>query len=416
LIWINARGVIYAAPYALLRQVTVVHDHDWRTDLRESAMPTTNATKKPLTYLAAFALLAGPLAARERAVESTKGDQASKGSEADVRIHVPNRPSTSLFKGKQGKQKAEIVFDPDTHIVTVKLLVQDPRGYFIPNIRRDNFAIFENGVRQKNASVDVQHAAVSVGLLLEYGGRYQALNETLGTAVSTAADQFLNEIGKDDKIAIWRYGDSVQQLADFSQAHDTLRDVLISLPPPSFSELNLYDALIDTLTRMQGADGREALVLIGCGLDTFSKANFGDALRAVRRAGIPVYAINLGHTVSEVAADSSGMTPYGRINWKRAERELEQFANESGGRMYSPQSIYNLPGIYDDLMENLRVRYVITYRSAGHGDMRGASTVRIELIDPTTGGPLEIVDANGMPVRWTVTVKGSYVPRAAAER
>jgi hypothetical protein len=56
----------------------------------------------------------------------------------------------------------------------------------------------------------VEHAAVSVGLLLEYGGRYQALNETLGTAVSTAADQFLNEIGKDDKIAIWRYGDSVQ--------------------------------------------------------------------------------------------------------------------------------------------------------------------------------------------------------------
>jgi hypothetical protein len=65
-------------------------------------------------------------------------------------------------------------------------------------------------------------------------------------------------------------------------------------------------------------------------------------------------------------------------------------------------------------MENLRVRYVITYRSAGDGDMNDARTVRIELIDPTTGGPLEIVDA-GMPVRWTVTVKGSYVPRAAAE-
>jgi hypothetical protein len=48
--------------------------------------------------------------------------------------------------------------------------------------------------------------------------------------------------------------------------------------------------------------------------------------------------------------------------------------------------------------------------------MSDARTVRIELIDPTTGGPLEIVDANGMPVRWTVTVKGSYVPRAAAER
>jgi VWFA-related protein len=379
-------------------------------------MPTTNVRKKPLTYLAAFALLAGPLAAKERAAESPKDDQVSTGSEADVRIHVPNRPSTSLFRGKQGGQKADIYFDLDTHLVTAKLLVQDPRGYFIPNIRRDNFAIFENGVRQKNASVDVQHAAVSVGLLLEYGGRYQALNETLGTAVSTAVDQFQNEIGKDDKIGIWRYGDTVQQIADFSQVHETLRDVLISLPRPSFSELNLYDALIDTLTRMQGVDGRKALILIGCGLDTFSKANVGDALRAVRRAGIPVYAINLGRTVSEVSAVPSGTSPYARINWKRAERELEQFASESGGRMYSPQSVYNLPAMYDDLMENLRVRYVITYRSAGDADMSDARTVRIELIDPTTGGPLEIVDANGMPVRWTVTVNGSYVPRAAAVR
>lgn len=78
-------------------------------------MPTTNATKKPLTYLAAFVLLAGPVAAKERVVESTKDDQVSKGSEADARIHVPNRPSTSLFKGKQGEQKAEIYLDPDTH-------------------------------------------------------------------------------------------------------------------------------------------------------------------------------------------------------------------------------------------------------------------------------------------------------------
>src|ERR1700722_12542181 len=226
--------------------------HDRRSDLREPAMHTTSVTKKPLTYLAAFALLAGPLAAKERAVESTQDERVSKGPAADVRIHVPNRPATSLFQGKQGKQNAEIYLDPDTHVVTVKLLVQDPRGYFIPNIRRDNFAVFENGVRQKNASVDVEHAAVSIGLLLEYGGRYQALNETLGRAVSTAAEQFLNEIGKDDKMAIWRYGDRVQQIADFSQVHDTLRDALISLPRPSFSELNLYDALIDTLTRMQG--------------------------------------------------------------------------------------------------------------------------------------------------------------------
>jgi len=75
-------------------------------------MPTTKVTKKPLTYLAAFALLAGPLAAKERAVESTKDEQVSKGSEADVRIHVPNRPSTSLSKANRAVRKRRFISIP----------------------------------------------------------------------------------------------------------------------------------------------------------------------------------------------------------------------------------------------------------------------------------------------------------------
>ena len=46
-------------------------------------------------------------------------------------IRIPNRAATPLFAGKQGKQKTEISFDPATHIVTLKLLGQDPGGYFI---------------------------------------------------------------------------------------------------------------------------------------------------------------------------------------------------------------------------------------------------------------------------------------------
>jgi hypothetical protein len=87
LIWIKARAAIYAAPYLLLRPVTVVH-------------------------ISCSRIGAGPLAAKERAVESTKDEQVSKGSEADVRIQVPNRPSTSLFQGKQGGQKGRFISIP----------------------------------------------------------------------------------------------------------------------------------------------------------------------------------------------------------------------------------------------------------------------------------------------------------------
>jgi hypothetical protein len=104
--------------------------------------------------------------------------QALDDYTSQTQLQVPNRPSTALFQGAQGKQRTEIHFDPATQVVTIKMLVQNPRGYFIPNIRRENFAVYENGVRQENASVEIEHAAISLGVLLEYGGRYQALNES----------------------------------------------------------------------------------------------------------------------------------------------------------------------------------------------------------------------------------------------
>jgi VWFA-related protein len=336
----------------------------------------------------------------------------ARGSAESAQIRIPNRPSKPLFQNEQGRQRTEIYFDPSSKIVTVKLLVQDPQGYFIPNIRRENFAVYENGVRQQNATVEIEHAAATFGLLIESGGRYQRLNETLGEAASSAAMQFLGEIGQNDRVAIWKYADNVEQLSDFSQGPDALQGALASLRTPPVSELNFYDALIATLTRMQTLNGRKALILLSSGVDTFSKANYEDALQTARRSVVPIYAINLAVAARSATLSSNG--PYSRIDWKRAETELRQIATASGGRMYSPEFTFDVSGIYDDVMENLRVRYVITYKSTIDADVNRARTVRIELVDSRTGGPLKIVDTNGRAVPWKVIAEGSYVPGAVA--
>lgn len=96
------------------------------------------------------------------------------------------------------------------------------------------------------------------------------------------------------------------------------------------------------------------------------------------------------------------------LDWRRAEEELQEITAASGGRLYSPRSTLDPVGIYDTVMEDLRVRYLLTYRSTGRGDLNAARSVRIEVVNPTTGGPLEIVDANGKPVRSEVFVETSY--------
>jgi hypothetical protein len=153
-------------------------------------------------------------------------------------VAIPNRANKPLFEGRQGRQNTEIYFDPSAGKVTLKLLVQDANGYFIPNIRRENFAVYENGVRQDRTSVDIEHAPVSVGVLLEHGGRRPALSRDLVDIVSTAGRELLKVLGGRDQVGIWLYDDHVEQLSVL-RGTESLESLLIGLAPPAVSETNL---------------------------------------------------------------------------------------------------------------------------------------------------------------------------------
>jgi len=340
--------------------------------------------------------------------------QSPAGTESHrQQIQIPTRPA-ALFTGEQGKQRTKIHFDPATSTVTIKLLVQDPAGYFIPDLHRDNFVVYENGVRQQNVTVEIEHAPITLGIVMEHGGRYKGFNQTSSEEVIRAGQQLLGELGRKDKVAIWEYADRAQQIADFSTGHDQLEQIFMNSTVPDSSETNFYDALVATSAAMKPVTGRKALIVITSGVDTFSKANYTDALNAVRASGTPVYIINIGPDLRENATKYTNAGPYRYLDWKKTESQLQEIAIVSGGRMYSESSVMDLTAVYDDLMENLRVRYVITYRSTNTGPLDAARTVRVELADPKTNGPLEIVDANGKVIRSKVIVENSYVPNAAS--
>src|SRR4030088_3857249 len=86
-------------------------------------------------------------------------------------LTVPTRPAAPLYTGEKGAQPSEITFVPLSRTVTAKFHVEDPNGYFLPNLRRENFAVYEDGVRQKNVTVEIEHAPLSVALVRGVGGR-----------------------------------------------------------------------------------------------------------------------------------------------------------------------------------------------------------------------------------------------------
>ena len=325
-------------------------------------------------------------------------------------VTVPSRPVTPLYKGEQGQQRSEIEFNPSSRTVTIKFHVEDPNGYFLPNIRRENFAVYEDGVRQKNTSVEVEHSSISVALLMELGGRYHELSKVLRQEVPRAGRQLLEVIGRDDRIAVFRYDERLQPLADFDQGHEVVDHIFDQVTTPSFSETNFYDALLETLNRMKGVRGRKAIILIASGVDTFSKTNYQQLLQAARDSAIPSYVIGLGSIMRLEAAVYGEAAPFARIDWTGAQKQLEMLANVSGGRAYVLESSFAIAGIYDDIMENLRLRYVVTYVSSNPATSGPPRNIRVELVDPATGNALKIRDSAGKIISASVFVQQTYSP------
>ncbi|HEX3741288.1 MAG TPA: VWA domain-containing protein [Terriglobales bacterium] len=378
-----------------------------------------NAEKESILkigLLLSLLLLAAPAAVQTARGRDSVEQSTDSKKVAGEQVRIPSRASKPLFEGKPGRQKTEIHFDPATRTVTIKLVVQDPNGYFIPNLRRDNFVVYENGVRQRNATVEVDHAPVSLVLLMEFGGRMPALNRSLATEVSRTGRQLLDVLGREDKLAVWKYGDNVQKLTGFSQKNVNLDLLLSDLGTPDVSETNLYDALFYAVDQMRSVTGRKAIVLVSSGIDTSSKATYQDLLNTVRNSDTPIYVISLAMVFQNLVQIRSPAEPLAKIDWSRVERELQEIASASGGRTYSPQSTLDLSGIYDDLLENLKVRYVITYQSSSDLDLNTPRTIRVQLVDPVTGGPLKIVDEGGRTIRANVIAQESYVPSAVSAR
>ncbi len=341
------------------------------------------------------------------------GQRSSLDKPSSGEIQIPNRPVKSLFRGQQGKQHTEIYFDQATGMVTMKLLVQDPNGYFIPNLRTDNFVVYENGARQQLASASIERAPASIGLLLEFASPMPGLGEALQADISDAAHELIQTIEANDEVTAWKYNDKVDELGDSRDGREMLDMAVLSLDKPGPPVANLYDALLYALPHMQQKQGRKALVLISDGIDSNSKASYRNVVTAAENSGVPIYIISMTSVAKQYMKAHPDAGPMVKVDWSRAERELQEIAQTSGGRVYVPSELVDLSTMFDDLLENLKVRYVLTYRSSASGE--SPRTVQVELINPRTGGPLQIVDKEGKPIRAMVVAQESYSPAQASK-
>ena len=313
--------------------------------------------------------------------------------------------------GRQGS--AEIAFDPASGLVTLKLPAQDVDRAFAANLRRRDFAVFEDDRRQQDVTVDVEHAPITVAILMELGGRSQQLNRALATEAPYFGRKVVEVLGPDDKLAVFTYDDRLRTLMDFDAPAEKWDASFSGLQAPSLSEANFYDAAIEVLDRLKPIQGRKALLVISTGIDTFSRATFDEVVRHARQVQTPVYVIGLDDVARRAVLDTS-RGPLARVDWNRCQQQLAMLARESGGTAYAHVRPVDLPTIYDDLMENLRVRYVIRY-APPPATRSAVRKVQVRLIGSAAGNGAR-TEKPASDDEGPVVAEASYTPPAVAMR
>jgi VWFA-related protein len=176
----------------------------------------------------------------------------------------------------------------DVPLVTLDVSVLNPDGYFVNDLSKGNFRVLEDGVPQVITSLAQSRATMSAALLVEYSAETFALQ----LDALRSCFYFMHTLTPDDWTAVVLFDKRPRIIQDFTQDRTVLQNTLETMVVPLSREVNLFDALYDTLDRLQSVEGRKYIILLASGVDTFSRKILDEVYRKIQSAkGIAIYAI-----------------------------------------------------------------------------------------------------------------------------
>ncbi len=335
------------------------------------------------------------------------------GPEGDVGpIAVPKKkeePPPEPARRKPPEGLADYSMRVDVPLVNVDVMVV-AKGVFIPGLKKENFRVLEDGVPQKITTFNQTEAPITAVLVVEFASiHYQFVYDALNASYT-----FANSLKPNDWVAVVSYDMKTHMLVDFTQNKGEVFGALRSLRVPLFSETNVFDALYDTLDRLDRVEGRKYIVLVGTGVDTFSKINLDRALKKVKETpNVGIFTISTGDALL-MRADARGyLGPVDRLTFLQADNQMRAFATMTGGKWYKPRFEGDLPDIFRDVANSIRNQYSIAYHPTNSKQDGTYRKIKIELVDEN-GGPLQ-VNVNGKRSKVSIIAREGYTAKPQVE-
>jgi VWFA-related protein len=303
-------------------------------------------------------------------------------------------------------------------LVNIPVLVTTKEGQFIPGLKAENFRVLEDGVQQKISSFSqAQNAPITAVLLTEFAATrahfvYDALN---------ASYAFASSLKPDDWIAVMYYDLKPHILVDFTQDKRQVLGALNQLVIPAWNETNLFDALYETVDRLDRLEGRKYIILICSGRDTFSKLNLDSVLKQLRETrNITIFAVGTGQFLRQLTdcprTTIDVITPCSelRMTYLQADNQMNAIARMTGGHAYFPRFEGELREVFADIAQSIRNQYILAYHPTNAKQDGTFRKIRVEITD-AEGHPLKIHDQKGKDVKYVVVAREGYRAKQEVE-
>jgi len=234
-------------------------------------------------------------------------------------------------------------------VVNVVCTVKDHNDRYVSDLTREQFEIFEDGIRQ---SIDFFHnqtgekaEPLAIVLLIDTSGSVKDKLEF----EQIAAGEFLQTTlrKKKDMAAIVQFDSEINLVQNFTYDYSKLKNAILAIRAGGATKL--YDAIWLAVEDLLGDEiGRRVLVILSDGADTQSTTSEQDAIKVAQEKDVVIYGIGVKSQRLDVA-------DFGK---------LKNFAESTGGVFFnSKANLERLREAFTRINREIKNQYSLGYVS-----------------------------------------------------
>jgi VWFA-related protein len=258
------------------------------------------------------------------------------------------KPAPKAKPAPQEQEGEPTRIQVDVTRVNMLFTVTDKKGRFVTDLTRNDFEILENKKQQTIQEFNAEsNLPLRLGVLVDTSN---SIRDRFRFEQEAASDFIKTVINPDqDKAMVISFDTSPELVSDLVGDVGKLDDAVKSLRPGGGT--SLYDAIYfacrDKLSEDQPSyKYRRAIVLVSDGDDNQSRYTRDQALEMAQKADVVIYAISTN--ISRVESDG--------------DKVLRYLTSETGGRAFFPFKVEDLEVSFDNIAQELRHQYNISYR------------------------------------------------------